>query len=804
MKKFLKIFIKILPFLLLTIVSLVPVYYTLGKLAIGGDTILPFNPEGVEKFLWQWYGSENGQYLTQNLVPLFLIYKISSFFSLSLTTISAILFFCLNFLSGLAIFKLCNLIYKPNNALYLSFPVIFYVLSPAILNGWHYCFIYAFAPWFAYVVIKILITRRARVLDLVLANVVIFFASVDLPNPKYLMFLYLFAFVLMVFALFLRIISIKSITRNWWKIILFFLYSFYLLLPLTFFATNYSPENYAVHIRQNYADSGLFMDQGSSTINKMTQLHHSGENINSIDRTKYNKSKKIVLAGSVFFICIVFGLLFGKRSKKLVFGLELIFLAMICLFLFFAVGPNPPFGFLYRAMVSNIGVLAFLRTTAGAVFFLSIFYSILLFGFIENLRDKNKLLVTLLLFIALFTSSYPLIDGKFYENLDVVGNKTIDKKSYGINLPTEYFEAKKIIDQMKIDGKLLNIKNNLSYINTNWGYFGPSIYNYLFDYYNIGFNNIISRPENHSVAYTIDDKSLYIDKTKPIINVDRTTSIIDNNILNLSVVSSDNYLPHFWTPTKLFKEDYLIGDLSEDANKKPLGEAVYLKGQNDQYSDVLDNLAEVPANRPNLEYRKINPTKYRVRIHKAKTVFPLIFNETFNKYWKIYPAAYQISDKQKILMQLEKYLMIKHNDNFQATKDEVQTGIENNIITSLGDDRGVGHNSPIFISKEMFGTIQNDNLKVGSLFETIFQKPIFSDSHLVANGYANSWLINPDYICGQPDICQKNSNGSYDFEIIVEFLPQRIFWFGLFITLVTVLVSVLLVIIIKIRKAKNR
>jgi hypothetical protein len=283
-KKLWTVFKKILPFLLLFLVSLIPVYYTWGKLAIGGDTILPFNPEGVQKFLWQWYGSENGQYFAQNLAPLYLIYKAASYFSLSLTMVSAVIFFSFNFLAGTAIYKLCNLIYKPKETIYLAFPVIFYVISPAVLNGWHYSFIYTFAPWFVYFVFKFLVTRKVLIIDLLLVNIVIFFASVDLPNPKYLVFLYLFAFVVMLAALLLKIISFKSILRNWWKIILFFLFSFYLLLPLTYFALNYSAGDYSVHIKQNYSDTGLFMDQGSSTIDKMLQLHHSGLNINSSER----------------------------------------------------------------------------------------------------------------------------------------------------------------------------------------------------------------------------------------------------------------------------------------------------------------------------------------------------------------------------------------------------------------------------------------------------------------------------------------------------------------------------------------
>ncbi len=782
--KYLKIFIKTLPFLFLILVSLIPVYYTRGKLAIGGDTILPFNPEGVQKFLWQWYGSENGQYFSQNLAPLYLIYKIAAYFSLSLTTTAAIILFTLNFISGLAIYKLCKLIYQPENPLYLSFPIVFYVISPALLNSWRYCFIYAFAPWFVYFVIKILITRRITIRDLVLSNFVIFFASIDLPNPKYLFFLFIFLFSAMIMALTLKIINLKSIARNWWKAVLFSVYLFYLIIPLIFFALSFSPGNYKIHIKQNYSDTGLFMDENSSTINRMVQLHHSGLNINARDRIAYNASKKVVFAGSVFFICILLGLLFKKKKPK--FEIELIFLALVCLFLFFAVGPNPPFGQIYKTIVSRIGALAFLRTTAGAVFFLSIFYSVLLFGFIENFKGKSKLIITILLTVALLVSSYPLINGKFYQNLDVVGNMAIDTKSHGVNLPKEYFDMKKVIDEQKIDGKLLSLKNDLAYMNTTWGYFGPSVYNFMFDYYNIGYNNIFSTPENHSVAYTLDDKSLITNKNVPSFKVDNTTKVQENNLLILSSVASNRYLPHFWIPKQTYSSNEPIGDLIQDSNQNQFGNAVYLVDQNKSSQDILSALPKTTEDKPTLEYKKINPTKYRVIVHGAKKPFPLIFNESSNKYWKIYLEKHVPIDTESLTESLSRYNQFRGDENFQATKEETGNYIRQGFISELKSGESLD-----FISKNMAGTIQNNNLDNGSFLETWFQKSILDDKRLTANGYSNSWLMDPNTICGQSNLCQINSDSSFDYEIVAEFLPQRIYWTSLLVSISAVFVSVI-------------
>jgi hypothetical protein len=53
----------------------------------------------------------------------------------------------------------------------------------------------------------------------------------------------------------------------------------------------------------------------------------------------------------------------------------------------------------------------------------------------------------------------------------------------------------------------------------------------------------------------------------------------------------------------------------------------------------------------------------------------------------------------------------------------------------------------------------------------------------------NGLLVNfdPNQICLNNVKCVKNADGSYDFEIIVEFWPQRLFYIGLIISGTTLL-----------------
>lgn len=122
---------------------------------------------------------------------------------------------------------------------------------------------------------------------------------------------------------------------------------------------------------------------------------------------------------------------------------------------------------------------------------------------------------------------------------------------------------------------------------------------------------------------------------------------------------------------------------------------------------------------PIMEIKKINPTKYVVRIHGAAEDFPLVFNESYHEGWKAY--------------------IMKSN------------------------------------------THQNSQLPAGRLYETWFREHIPDNYHWTANGYANSWWIKLDEIKRPGDYIQ-NPDGSIDFELVLEFWPQRLFYIGSFIS----------------------
>ncbi|MEK7066430.1 MAG: hypothetical protein AAB965_02550, partial [Patescibacteria group bacterium] len=74
---------------------------------------------------------------------------------------------------------------------------------------------------------------------------------------------------------------------------------------------------------------------------------------------------------------------------------------------------------------------------------------------------------------------------------------------------------------------------------------------------------------------------------------------------------------------------------------------------------------------------------------------------------------------------------------------------------------------------------------ISTIFDTWFRLPQPENQHLVANHFANGWLVDPRKICQSSQLCVQNPDGSYNLKIIIEFDPQRWFYVGMFLSIFT-------------------
>ena len=316
--------------------------------------------------------------------------------------------------------------------------------------------------------------------------------------------------------------------------------------------------------------------------------------------------------------------------------------------------------------------------------------------------------------------------------------------------------------------------------------------------------------EKYAEKYKID-----VEKLKNSLDGNKKLTLIKKiGEFYLYSLKDEYFLPHFYVPQNIIaskrSEEELPRIFSQDDYK--ISSAVFFTNQSNEGNEYLKKMdygLDKNYSKPVLEIKKINSTKYRIRIHKARDSFPLIFSEKFDKKWSVYLTE---NKKLKDKIEVSNYKILDENKREQASNEEVTNFIKNGWVTTLGDGKTkeIFHKRWVdmeektdyvekynidFISKNFQGTIQNDNLPDGNIFETWFKDPIDNnENHLMANSYANSWIINPDKICSNNDKCLKNSDGTYDFEIVAEFWPQRLFYAGLFISISTFLASMIFLI----------
>jgi hypothetical protein len=250
---------------------------------------------------------------------------------------------------------------------------------------------------------------------------------------------------------------------------------------------------------------------------------------------------------------------------------------------------------------------------------------------------------------------------------------------------------------------------------------------------------------------------------------------------NITIYAKKNPVPLIYSsPVRQQQEgrEDALGDLA-DSELAAHGIAVVLVSQNSGKEDSVARFSaasEVPGA---VEYRRINPTKYRIRLHHIRGDVPLLFGESYSRGWRLYPVAYQAREKAASIA--KGYVVAPGNERYQADMTEAMGFVERGWISEIGER---------FISKRFFGAIQNDNLPDGSLMETWYSHSLPEEWHIKVNGYANGWMIDAAQLCSDPQACHRNDDGSFDTEIVMEFWPQQTFYFGFAITGLTLLFSV--------------
>jgi hypothetical protein len=215
--------------------------------------------------------------------------------------------------------------------------------------------------------------------------------------------------------------------------------------------------------------------------------------------------------------------------------------------------------------------------------------------------------------------------------------------------------------------------------------------------------------------------------------------IIEKGYYSLYALDPKAYLPHFYPASKI----QTYKDTVNDWQGKTYSFFVNQKGNDVKTVYIEENTCTLsfPANLcrgekifkendvPTIEFEKINPTKYKIKVLKVTGPYLLVFSEAYYRNWKIFVSP--------------------RND---VEEKPLQTYFEGKILEN--------NTKNIFL----------DN----NTFETLNLKNIADNHHVLVNGYANGWYITPEDV---------GDRGNY--ELIVEMTGQRIFYVSLGISILT-------------------
>ena len=179
----------------------------------------------------------------------------------------------------------------------------------------------------------------------------------------------------------------------------------------------------------------------------------------------------------------------------------------------------------------------------------------------------------------------------------------------------------------------------------------------------------------------------------------------------------------------------------------------------------VSNKREKTPVRPKIAFTKMNPTKYLVSVRGAAEPFTLVFAEEFNTGWKVYQR-----DNLTIADGIGNYFADKISKVFAFISTPfVRTGAEPATLVAT------------YFNGEIEELKSQDAFISSTTFETWGKNPIAKDRHMLVNGYANAWRIEPQDV-----------KRAENYELIIELASQKIFYLGLGISIAGSILGVLL------------
>jgi hypothetical protein len=498
----------------------------------------------------------------------------------------------------------------------------------------------------------------------------------------------------------------------------------------------------------------------------------------------YSLIKELAWASIIIPIIAVFGLLLNKKREKTIILVAVIFLIT----LFLVTGKVSVIGIKFYEWLFYIPGFTMFRNFYGQwqfvfYFFYALFFGLAIFSILQKVRfEILSKIIFFVLVVYFIISSWQFINGSLVNPFREEANGV----KGAIIMDPGYEEALNFIRSLEEDGKVLVLPFTDSYtqvihgLNSDGafvghttigqltgkkdfaGYQDMSSYGAKFwelskekDYE--GIKKLLGILNIRYVFYNSDTRIYdttfpvrpysqnYVRKYMPpsqaeygeyIRNI-ASEKIYGHNFYNIYKIDDKIFLPHFYIPDKIlvYKDDPSLDIYSKASaffTKDTISKPLFMESQACKalFAEKLcsNKVISMENNLPKIQFEKVNPTKYRLKVSNSTKPYVLTFLEAFHKNWKVY-ISNKNSPEEKIT-----------NKYFDGS---IQQGVSGNV----------------FFDKNKF--------------ETIGMKSLPEKNHFIGNGYANAWLISPK------DVQEKTN-----YEFIIEMTGQRVFYISLGVSII--------------------
>lgn len=709
-------------------------WYGSSRLLAGGETFTILSPKNIfynNLFTWHSLGLPNLNfsalfYTTINLV-------LSSFLDTSL--IQRIImgsFLSLSFLSCYSLLKYCFRSSDTSKwALILS--SLFYIFNPYFIQ------VFTWVPTYGifFIVSPLILLHAFRTVDSgSLANFIVYSIACVLLSTLVLNLALLgLIFIIIFIYLIIKSISDKDIKGFVVKGIMIItgaiFPNLFWILPLKLLSKSLF-KNVVIYA-SNFEDVSIFKYPmlKSFCLNEYYWFDKS----NTLGELFYPYSfwyQPISILIIIILLIIIIYYLFYRRYKfDNLFAT--LFLLLFLFGIFFTKGSAPPLGLIYRLSLTNLPFFGMYRSSDIKFPYFVVLGLVFLLSLVLAANKKKYLYVTTI--ISIFLLSIPLIFGL------VIPRDA--KKLALISIPNYWYETANFLEYYNKEGKVLILPKNVSsFDNYDWGFEGGWLLGLL------GNIKVIGNTNGYGATHQeIQSNDIYYRLQEG----ETQEAISEMKLYNIK------YL--------LIRNDF---DLQANSNNAATFEKDYTYQESERLAHNVRINFEFVKKYGELEIYSVPEESFVEKIYLPEQLYVVdndIKTSVLNKAGV--GGAFSYVDNND----MQKLVNLKANQPSEAkvSYSEINPTKYKVLINEAS--------KPLFIN---FSETYDDNWKLISPNQWYSTKSVNAgELHIVANGYANGWVVDPQKICkNEKNICSRNEDGSYNLHLLVEFFPQRFVYIG--------------------------